>query len=166
MEFSLRPWQQEDVANLVMAANNPNIAAFMTNQFPHPYKEADALQFIEMASKRKPCSIFAIIVKGKAVGGIGLHPTISLYCKNMELGYWLAEPYWGKGIITEAVQQMVSYGFNNVDINRIFARPFGNNIASQKVLKKAGFTLEAFMEKAFFKNGEYIDEMIFAIRNN
>ncbi|MEI7471311.1 MAG: GNAT family protein [Chitinophagaceae bacterium] len=166
MEFSLRPWQQDDVSNLVEAANNQNIAVFMTNQFPHPYMEEDALKFIEMASSRKPCSIFAIIVKGKAVGGIGLHPQSDLYCKNMELGYWLAEPFWGKGIVSEAVQQMVSYGFNNFDINRIFARPFGNNIASQKVLKKAGFKLEAFMEKAFFKNGEYLDEMIFAIRNN
>jgi ribosomal-protein-alanine N-acetyltransferase len=166
MEFSLRPWQLEDATNLVNAANNPNIAVFMTNQFPHPYTDADAIQFIEMASSRKPCSIFAITVKGKAVGGIGLHPQADLHCKNMELGYWLAETYWGKGIVSEAVQQMVSYGFNNFDINRIFARPFGNNIASQKVLKKAGFKLEAFMEKAFFKNGEYLDEMIFAIRNN
>ena len=80
------------------------------------------------------------------------------------MGYWLAEPFWGKGIITGAVRQMLEYGFKTFDINRIFARPFGTNIASQKVLEKTGFVLEARFEKTFFKNGEYLDECVYAIR--
>ena len=85
-------------------------------------------------------------------------------CKNMELGYFLGEPFWGKGIITEAVKQIVDYGFQHFDITRIYARPYGNNPASQKVLEKAGFTLEARIEKNIYKNGEFLDELIYAIR--
>lgn len=82
------------------------------------------------------------------------------------MGYWLAEPYWGKGIITGAVKEIVRYGFEMWDIDRIFARPFGLNIASQKVLEKCGFRLEAKFEKTYFKNNEFIDELVYAIRRN
>ena len=80
------------------------------------------------------------------------------------MGYWLAEPFWGKGIITAAIRQMVEYGFKTWDITRIYARPFGSNIASQKVLEKAGFRLEVRFEKTIFKNGVFEDELIYAIR--
>jgi RimJ/RimL family protein N-acetyltransferase len=80
------------------------------------------------------------------------------------MGYWLAEDYWGKGIMPEAIRQMVEYSFNNLDIDRIFARPFGINIASQRVLEKAGFILEARFEKTILKNGEHLDEMYYAVR--
>jgi RimJ/RimL family protein N-acetyltransferase len=82
----------------------------------------------------------------------------------MELGYWVAEPFWGKGIMTKAVLQMVDYGFKTFDITRIFARPFGTNIASQTVLEKAGFILEARLDKTLYKNGEFLDELIYAVR--
>jgi len=134
--------------------------------FPNPYHEANGRTFISMATKDSPLHIFAIDVGGEAVGGIGLHPQSDVQRKNAELGYWLAEPYWGKGIVTEAVKQMIEYGFKTFDINRIFARPFGNNLASQRVLEKAGFKLEARFEKTFFKNGEFLDELIYAIRRN
>jgi len=82
----------------------------------------------------------------------------------MELGYFLGEPFWGNGITTEAVRTIVEYGFKNFDITRIYARPYGNNTASQKVLEKAGFTLEARIEKNIYKNGEFLDELIYAVR--
>ncbi|MDV7400217.1 GNAT family protein, partial [Arthrospira platensis SPKY1] len=78
---------------------------------------------------------------------------------------WLAEPFWGRGIVTEAIKQVVDFAFNTYDINRIFARPFGTNIASQRVLEKAGFTLEARLEKTLYKNGEYLDELIYSVRH-
>ena len=84
----------------------------------------------------------------------------------MELGYWLAEPFWGNGIITEAIQQIVKYGFETFDITRIFARPYGYNIASQKALEKAGFTLEARFVDTFFKNGKFEDEWVYAVRKH
>jgi [ribosomal protein S5]-alanine N-acetyltransferase len=108
----------------------------------------------------------AIDINGEAIGGIGIHPKDDIECKNAEMGYWLGEPFWGNGIITKAVLQMVDYGFVNFEIDRIFARPFGTNIASQKVLEKTGFVLEARFAKTLFKFGEYQDELIYAIRRN
>lgn len=164
MSFKLRAWSPDDLPSLVRYANNPAIASFMNDQFPHPYTEEAGQEFIAMASQENPLHIFAIEVEGKAVGGIGIHPRSNIERKNAEMGYWLGEPFWGRGIITEAVQQVVAYGFQTFDINRIFARPFGTNRASQRVLEKAGFTLEARFEKTFFKNGEYVDELVYAVR--
>ncbi|MDB5263882.1 MAG: family N-acetyltransferase, partial [Adhaeribacter sp.] len=115
-------------------------------------------------SGSNPSKIFAIEVNGEAAGGIGVHPQTDIQRKNAELGYWLAEPYWGKGIITKAIRQMVDFAFQHPDIERIFARPFGTNLASQRVLEKAGFILEARLHKTFFKNGIYEDELIYARR--
>jgi RimJ/RimL family protein N-acetyltransferase len=166
MKFKLRPWSVEDIDNLVAFANNFNIAKNLTNQFPHPYTRENGKAFIEKATSGTPTSIFAIEVEGKAAGGIGLHPQADIYCRNAELGYWLAEPYWGNGIMTEAVHQIVEYGFKTFAIDRIFARPFGTNTGSQKVLEKAGFILEARLNKTLFKNGEYLDELIYAVRKS
>lgn len=136
----------------------------MTNGFPHPYTVEHARSFINMANRDNPVHIFAIEVAGEAAGGIGIHPQSDIHIKNAELGYWLAEKYWGKGIITEAVKQMVDFAFRTYDINRVFARPFSNNPASQRVLEKAGFKLEAKIAGAIFKNGETLDELIYAFR--
>jgi RimJ/RimL family protein N-acetyltransferase len=164
MNFSLRPWNINDLDSLVKHANNPNIAKFMTDGFPHPYTKEKGISFIEMATKDKPIHIFAIDVDGKAVGGIGIHPQQDIMKKNAELGYWLGEEYWGKGIVSNAIKQVVDFAFTNYEINRVFARPFGTNIPSQKVLEKCGFKLEACLEKIIYKNGEYLDELIYAIR--
>jgi len=111
-----------------------------------------------------PVRVFAIEVNGIPCGSIGLMVQPDIHRKNAEMGYWLAEPYWGQGIMTEAVRQMIEFGFYNLDINRIFARPFSINIASQRVLEKAGMKLDGRFEKTLFKNGQYLDELIYAIR--
>lgn len=154
----------DDVESLVLFANNFNIAKNLTNQFPHPYTKENGEAFIKMATGENPYRIFAIEIEGQASGGIGLHPQTDIHIKNAELGYWLAEPFWGKGIMTKAVKEIVEYGFKNFDLTRIFARPFGTNLGSQKVLERAGFQLEARFEKALFKNGEFLDELIYAVR--
>ena len=164
MEFLLRPWTFDDVDSLVKYADNPKIAANLTDAFPSPYLWENGEAFIQMALSHDPVQIFAIEVNGEAAGGIGLHPQADIHCMNMELGYWLAEGYWGKGIITSAVKQMVDYGFNTFEVERIFARPFGTSIGSQRVLEKAGFILEGRFEKTLYKNGEYLDELIYAVR--
>lgn len=164
MEFTLRPWHINDLDSLVENANNPKIAKFMTNGFPHPYTIENGMAFITMATKNVPIHIFAIDVDGKAVGGIGVHLQSDIMCKNAELGYWLGEKYWGKGIVSKAILQVIDFAFKTYDIKRIYARPFGNNTASQHVLEKCGFILEARIEKNIFKNGEYLDELIYAFR--
>ncbi len=164
MAISLRPWHLNDVEHLATIANNANIAKFMMNQFPHPYTTDNAKVFINMATMSTPANILAIDLNGKAIGGIGIHLQQDVYCKNAELGYWLGEDYWGNGYITNAVQKMLDYAFKNFDIERVFAKPFGSNIASQKVLEKTGFKLEATLYKTIFKNNMYEDELIYGFR--
>lgn len=164
LNVTLRPWTMSDLGSLVSFANNKKIANNMTDQFPHPYTIEKGKAFIEFATSSSPLHIFAIDVNNHAAGGIGLHPQSDIYCKNAELGYWLAEHYWGKGIVSMAIEKMVNYGFDTFNITRIFARPFGSNLASQRVLEKAGFTLEARFNNTLFKNGEYVDELVYAIR--
>lgn len=165
-EFKIRAWKKDDLNSLVKYANNWNVAKCLTNLFPHPYTEKDGISFIDFATKDYPIHIFAIDINGEAVGGIGIHPLSDIFCKNAELGYWIGEPFWGQKIISKAIKQMVDFGFSNYDIDRIFARPFGTNVSSQKVLEKNDFILEGRYEKTLYKNGEYIDELVYAIRRN
>lgn len=165
-DFKLRPWTINDLDSLVENANNSKIAKFMTDGFPHPYTRENGKAFIEFATKNNPIHIFAIDVNGKAVGGIGIHPQSDIYKKNAELGYWIGEKFWGQGIISKAITQMITFAFTTYDIDRLFARPYGTNIASQRVLEKAGFKLEGRFEKTLIKNGELLDELIYAIRRN
>ena len=164
MEFNLRPWNINDLDSLVKYANNEKIAKFMTNKFPHPYTMDHGREFIEFATNESPANIMAIEIGGEASGGIGIHIQPDIYCRNAELGYWLGEPFWGEGVITAAIKQMVAYGFQNWELQRIYARPFGTNKGSQRALEKAGFELEGTFEKTIYKQGEYLDELIYSIR--
>lgn len=163
MEFKLRPWHMNDLDSLIKYANNAAIAKNMTDLFANPYTHENGKKFLDMATNDNPLKRMAIDVNGEAIGGIGIHPQTDIRCKNAELGYWLAEPFWGKGIISKAIPQMTDHGFKTFNITRIFAVPFGTNIASQKALEKAGFTLEARLKNTLFKNNQYVDELIYAI---
>lgn len=164
MQIILRPWHIDDLNELVALANNKNIAQYMADVFPNPYSEEKGKAFIDFANSNPSSCIFAITINHKPVGSIGLHMQTDILRKNAEIGYWLGEEYWGKGIMQDAIKQMVDYGFANLDIVRIFARVFGNNLASQKVIEKARFKLEGKYEKTIYKNGEFLDELIYAIR--
>lgn len=164
MEFTIRPWSISDLENLVKYANNWNIAKNMTDKFAFPYTENHGKAFIEFANKDIPIHIFAIEIAGEAVGGIGIHPKEDIHRKNAELGYWLGEPFWNKGIMSNAIKQIVNFGFQNYDFERIFAMVFSSNTASQKVLEKNNFVLEAILKETIIKNEEYLDEWIYAIR--
>jgi len=166
IDFELRPWTMDDLPDLVQFANNPKIARNMTDQFPHPYTEENGTAFINMTMANTPRNILAIDIAGVAVGGIGVHPQTDVHRNNAELGYWLAEPYWGKNIVSRAIPRMLDYGFTHWPINRIFARPYGSNKASQRVLEKTGFVLEARFEKNIIKAGTLEDELIYAVRRN
>jgi [ribosomal protein S5]-alanine N-acetyltransferase len=166
MEVSLRPWTLNDKEVLANYANNNAIASRLMNTFPHPYSIEDAVKFITYASSAAHPTLFAILYNDDIVGGIGYHPLQDIFCKNAELGYWVAEPFWNKGIVTQAIPLIVEKAFANEQFTRIFARPFGTNTASQKVLEKCGFVLEARFEKTIFKNGSYEDELVYAIRRS
>jgi [ribosomal protein S5]-alanine N-acetyltransferase len=175
VNFKLRPWTMDDLDNLVKFAGNKNIADNLTDAFPHPYSRNDGKNYIRTFGiphpdgvshpdrVNDPVRVFAIEVDGIACGSIGVFPQTDIHRKNAEMGYWLAEEFWGRGIMTEAVKRMIGHGFKSFDINRIFARPFSTNIASQRVLEKAGMKLEARFEKSLFKNGRFLDELIYSI---
>lgn len=159
----LRPWQTTDVQDLLAVANNPKVAAKLRDRFPSPYTLADAQEWTEFASQQTPVTNFAIEFEGRAVGGIGLVLGEDIHCKTAELGYWLGEPYWGRGLISEAVQLITTFAFATFDLHRLWASPFAGNTASERVLLKSGFALESVQRKAVFKNGQVLDQAICAI---
>lgn len=162
--FELRPWRQDDLQDLVLHANDRVIADNLTNTFPHPYTEEDGLAFLNRFRNDTPVRVFAIVVEGHAVGSIGVFPQDDIFHRNAELGYWLAAPYRGRGIVPQAIRQMVDYAFQRWPLTRVFARPFGSNAASQRALEKAGFTLEARFTGTIEKNGRTEDELIYTVR--
>lgn len=161
MNIQIRAWQDTDLKSLVEHADNINVAKWLTNQFPNPYTIEDGKSFINSIREDNPTKNFAIEVDGKIVGSIAIFPQYDIYEKSAEIGYFLSEKYWGNGIMSIAIRKIVEYGFTTFDIVRIFARPFSTNFSSQRVLEKAGFQLEARLKKALYKNGEFMDELIY-----
>lgn len=157
--FILRKWQAGDEASLAALANNHKIWINLKDVFPHPYTLADAHDWVKFAHNQ--AENYAIEYEGKAVGGIGLLFKDDIYRKNAEIGYWLGEPYWGLGIISEAIKQVVKHAFAQYEINRIYAGVFEYNPASMRVLEKAGFEKEAILKKSLVKEGKLYDEHIY-----
>jgi [ribosomal protein S5]-alanine N-acetyltransferase len=162
MDITLNKWEKGDLEKLVEYANNKNISDTLSDGFPFPFTYDDGVKFIERANSSEPTLMFAIRWKGELAGSVGIFPESDYHRKNAAVAYWVAEPFWGNGIATEAIKQIVNYGFQTFDISRVWANPFGNNKASHRVLEKAGFTLEAVLSKSVFKNGEYQDEYIYS----
>jgi len=163
--FLLREWRFSDKKSLAENANNINIWNNVRDYFPHPYTEKDAEEFIQMVfDKPKPCTDFAIETEGQAVGGIGIVPQTDVHKITTEIGYWLGEKYWNRGIMTHAVRQMVEYTFENFPVTKIYAPIFEYNIASMRVLEKAGFVREAVLKESAIKNGKTIDLYYYGLR--
>ena len=165
IEFELRPWKETDADALAKYADNKKIADFLRNGFPHPYTREDAVAFIGsvlQAGEETQCCR-AIVINGEAAGGLGVFLKEDVYCKNAEVGYWLAEPYWKRGIMSKALSQMCSYTFENYDVVRLFAEPMRTNVGSRKVLENAGFVLEGILKKSVYKNGQFFDACIYAL---
>lgn len=161
--FKARLWQIGDEVSLQQYADNPNVAAFLTEKFPSPYTKADASFWIKLQSiQSEPATNLALTIDEKVVGGIGIELQTDIYQKNAKIGYWLGEPFWGKGIMTEALAVFTDYVFENFDIERIYAGIFSSNPASAKVLQKAGYQQEGIFKKSLYKNGLFDDELIFS----
>ena len=163
MEIKIRKWRLSDLENLVQYANNEKISNYLADAFPFPYTKEFGLEFIKRVSKENPTRVFTITSENEAIGSIGIFPDKDIYRKNGAIAYWVAEPYWGKGIATSAINQILKYGFDKLGLTRIYAKPFGSNISSQCVLEKSGFELEAIIPNAVFKNSLYLDEKIYGI---
>ena len=157
----LRPWREADAVPLARHADNPRVASCMRDLFPSPYSLDDARHFIAMASAPSKNIFLAIEVGGEAAGGIGIHPLDDVYRGTAEIGYWLGEPFWGRGIVTDAVRALVPVAFRRQGLLRLQAGIFSSNPASMRVLEKCGFLREAVHRHAITKNGEVMDEVLY-----
>lgn len=163
---SLRPWQKDDRQSLAVLANNFEIWKNLRDRMPHPYLPAHAAQFIHYCSRLSPPSVLAITAGDQFAGCIGLEPQDDVYRFNAELGYWIGEPFWGKGIATQAVATFLSYVHETFPhLHRIYASVFEYNLPSMRVLEKNGFHLEGIRKKAVFKNGAYWDDHLYVLFN-
>lgn len=141
MIITIRPWKQDDLDDLVLYANNRNVWNNLRNYFPHPYTTESGLAWLEkVVDAPLPAINFAIEADGTVAGGIGLILNGDVYIKSAEVGYWIGEPFWGKGVATEALRQITEYAFATFDLVRLYAEVFESNKASMRVLEKTGIT--------------------------
>ena len=163
-QYTLREWNLNDSASLAVHANNINIWNNVRDYFPHPYSEEDSIAFIsQVLLKPKPPTDFAIEIAGHAVGGIGIVPNKDVERITAEIGYWLGEPFWNKGIISQVISDVTHYTFSSFPITKIYAPVFEYNQASMRALEKAGFIKEAILHKAAIKNNKVIDLHYYAL---
>jgi RimJ/RimL family protein N-acetyltransferase len=168
MEFAfpaglIRSWRPGDEDSLAREADNRNIWRTLRDRFPHPYTRAHAEAWIERATSSQPETHFAIDLGSGAVGGIGLELQEDVARYSAELGYWLGEAYWGRGIATAAVSRFTEYAFDTFDLCRIYALVFETNPASRRVLERAGYTLEGRLRRAVYKDGRIFDQFLYAV---
>jgi len=159
---TLRPWRKGDEEALVRGANNREVWRNLRDGFPHPYTLADANAWIERCVVIDPPRGLAIEVRGEPRGSIGVFPLEDVHRRTAEIGYWLAEEEWGRGIMTEAVAAMTERAFREMDVVRIQAAVFEWNPASMRVLEKCGYVREGWLRKSVWKDGQLIDSAMYA----
>jgi len=158
----IREWAQSDKAALVRFANNRNVWRNLAHVFPHPYTDADADRWFSFLAQMPEPTSWAIEVDGLAVGSISVTLKEGIYLKSAEFGYWLGEPYWGRGIMTEAVKAVSPYAMRRFGLIRLEAPVFEWNPASMRVLEKCGFVREGVLRASAVKDGQVIDRMLYA----
>lgn len=158
----VRDWSPADKSSLVRFANNRNVWRNLTHRFPHPYTDADADSWLSRMARKSPATSWAIEIDGLAAGGIGADPGEGVYAKSARFGYWLGEPYWGRGIMTAAVRGTVEYLFAQFDFVRLEAPVFEWNPPSMRVLEKCGFVREGVLRQSIEKDGKIIDAVLYA----
>ena len=165
MTCKIRKWVLSDANDLAAALSNTKIQDNLRDGLPYPYTEQDGIDYISamLSADENEVFAFAILVENKVVGSIGVFRQGNIHRRTAELGYYIAEKYWGNGLMTEAVKQICRYVFEKSDIIRIYAEPFAHNIASCRVLEKAGFEYEGTLRKNAVKNGKIIDMRMYSL---
>lgn len=165
MNISIRKWKIEDAEDVKDAINNKKILDNLRDGIPYPYTIENAKEFILQTLNAKPDSQYswAIIADKKVIGSVGVFRKDNIHSHTAEIGYYIAQEYWGNGIMTRVIKEVCDYIFENTDIIRIFAEPFDYNIASCRVLEKAGFKLEGILRNNAIKNGKILDMRMYSI---
>lgn len=158
----IRPWEASDIDALAKYANNRNIWLNLRDGFPYPYTRENAQTFLESVSRQNPVTFYAIATQEVAIGGIGITLNKDVHRLTAEMGYWLGEPYWGKGIMTETVTKLTDYVFEHFGLVRVYAEPYAYNESSCRVLEKAGYVLEGRLKSSVIKDGQITDQFLYA----
>ena len=165
LNFALRKWRMSDAKELAAALNNKKILDNLRDGLPFPYTEKDAAEYISamLSANENDTFAYAVTIDDRAVGSIGAFRQSNIHRQTAELGYYLAEEYWGRGVMTEAIRQICVRIFECTDILRIYAEPFAYNTGSRRALEKAGFTYEGTMKSNAVKNGRVLDMTMYAL---
>lgn len=165
MTCKIREWKLSDAKDLAAALSNRKIQDHLRDGLPYPYMEQDGVDYIShvLSADRNETFAFAITIDGKVIGSISVFRQGNIHRQTAELGYYIAEEYWGRGIMTEAVKQICGYVFDKSDILRIYAEPFAYHTASCRVLEKAGFQYEGTLRSNAVKNGKIIDMKMYSL---
>ena len=168
MNIKIRSWRIEDAKSIANALNNKKVQDNLRDGLPFPYTVSDAKDFISamLTADKNITFAWAITVDDTAIGSIGVFRKDNVHRLTAEMGYYIAEEYWGKGIAAEAVRQVCAYLFENTDIVRIFAEPYDFNTGSCRVLEKANFVYEGTLRKNAFKNGQFLDMKLYSVIKN
>jgi RimJ/RimL family protein N-acetyltransferase len=158
----VRPWDVRDRASLVRHANNRKVWRNLRDRFPHPYTDEDAAAWLALARSDPARAGLAIEVEGACAGGIGLAPLTDVHARCAHIGYWLGEPFWGRGIMTAVVRAVTNHALTEPGFLRLEAPVFAWNPASMRVLEKCGYVREGVLRKSVFKDGEVIDSVLYA----
>jgi len=161
-DLRVRPWRKDDLDALLRYANNPKIASHLRDQFPHPYTRRDGIDYLNFVRTLEIPTSFAVEYGGEAVGGIGFKIGVDISRLSAEMGYWLGEPFWGRGLMTRAVRAASDWALDEYNLVRLFAMVFSHNVASARVLEKAGFEREGVMRRSAIKNGVILDQLLYA----
>ena len=159
----VRSWKDGDEPSIVRHADNYEVWRRLRDRFPQPYTHEEAEQWISFTRQQSPQTHFAIEISGEAVGGIGLELGSDVERRSAEIGYWLGEDFWGRGIVPAAVRNLTRYGFETFDLTRIFAVPFAGSSASIRVLERCGYTREGIMRRSVVKEGVVLDQILYAM---
>lgn len=162
-EWQIRSFHRNDAEALTRYANNRNVSRNLRDAFPHPYALSDAEDWIRYATGQSPETNFAIASPTEAIGGIGLRFPQDQPRSSAEIGYWLGEPFWGRGIATAALQALTEYAFAQFDLVRISGCVYPWNPASARVMEKAGYVCEGRSVKSDIKDGQAVDQLLYAI---
>lgn len=158
----LRPWRLDDLDSLVAAANDVSVSRSLRDRFPYPYTGDDGRAWLTRAVDESDRA-WALDIDGSAVGGVSLHPGVDVHRHSAELGYWLGQRHWGRGIMTAVVRTFAPRAMDAFRLHRLYATVYENNPASARVLEKAGFAREGVQKSAVVKRGELLDLHVYAM---
>jgi len=161
-QCTVRRWAATDLTALVTHPNKRHVSIHLRDRFPFPYEVDHGRKFLDWIVQQASPTVWAIEVNGETAGGIGVELHQDVERVSAEIGYWLGEAAWGRGIVTEALQAVTAEVFRRFELTRIYALPFADNRASVRVLEKAGYTLEGHLRQSAIKDGVIRDQLLYA----